>query len=76
MKDTLVIVLTVFGIALVFLGLVGFIPGIHATYGVSPDLYQTTSLFFILGLVFLVIAFLLKQSSGRKRVAVKKRRKR
>ncbi len=75
MKDAITTVLIIFGIILVLLGLVGFIPGIHATYGVSPDLYQTTSLFFILGLVFLVIAFLLKQSSGRKRVVMKKRKR-
>ncbi len=48
-------VLTVLGILFIILSLVGFVPRIDADY-------DATSTLFVLGLVFLVVAFFMRRS--------------
>ncbi len=65
------LVLGILGIVLVLLSIVGFIPKVSADY-------DATSTLFILGLVFLVIAFFLKRASGGKgvkKILVKRKKK-
>ena len=55
-------VLTLIGIVLLLLSIVGFIPRIEVDYDV-------TSIFFVLGLVFLIIAFFMRSKDSGERGA-------